>query len=217
MYRLDPVTGSVRVVADGFVRCNGIAFSPHGSIAFVYVFLVLAKTCKFIEVVKKLDIIALTLGSTEASSDSTRLHQPQCQRECGGHAPEQRADPCVTVTRMTSILKQAHLRTAGCSHTWTLALLMASNSMQPATSTPDAGTEHRRVTHHKHELELRADLKCLVHSQVWNSEGTLLGKFFLGTVSANMIFAGDGRLVILADTAIFFANIAAKFNRVSFP
>ena len=54
-------------------------------------------------------------------------------------------------------------------------------------------------------------------SQVWNSEGTLLGKFFLGTVSANLIFAGDGRLVILAETAIFFANIAAKFNRVSFP
>ena len=56
-----------------------------------------------------------------------------------------------------------------------------------------------------------------MHLQVWNSEGTLLGKFFLGTVSANLIFAGDGRLVILAETAIFFANIAAKFNRVSLP
>ena len=53
--------------------------------------------------------------------------------------------------------------------------------------------------------------------QVWNPEGTLLGKFFLGTVSTNMIFAGDGRLVILAQTAMFLANIAAKFNRVSFP
>ena len=55
------------------------------------------------------------------------------------------------------------------------------------------------------------------HWQVWNSEGTLLGKFFLGTVAPTMAFAGDGRLLILADTAIFLANIAAKFNRVSFP
>ena len=45
----------------------------------------------------------------------------------------------------------------------------------------------------------------------------MLGKFFLGTVAPTMAFAGDGRLVILADTDIFLANIAAKFNRVSFP
>ena len=86
--------------------------------------------------------------------------------------------------------------------------------MQPATSTPDVETEHRRVTHRRHKFELRTDAERM---QVWNSEGTLLGKFFLGTVSANLIFAGDGRLVILAETAIFLANIAAKFNRVSFP
>ena len=45
----------------------------------------------------------------------------------------------------------------------------------------------------------------------------MLGKFFLGTVAPTMTFAGDGRLVILADTVIFLANIAAKSNRVSFP
>ncbi|KAI0754549.1 hypothetical protein C8Q80DRAFT_1216522 [Daedaleopsis nitida] len=53
--------------------------------------------------------------------------------------------------------------------------------------------------------------------QVWNSEVTLLGKFFLKTVSANLVFAGNGRLVIMAETAIFFANIAAKANKLSFP
>ncbi|KAJ8689801.1 hypothetical protein PTI98_012662 [Pleurotus ostreatus] len=46
--------------------------------------------------------------------------------------------------------------------------------------------------------------------QTWNSEGTLLGKFFLGTTSANMVFAGKGRLVILAETKIFLAKIAAE-------
>ncbi|KAG6884663.1 hypothetical protein C0993_009187 [Termitomyces sp. T159_Od127] len=46
--------------------------------------------------------------------------------------------------------------------------------------------------------------------QVWNNEGTLLGKFFLGSTSANMVFATDGRLVILAETKIFVADIAAK-------
>lgn len=46
--------------------------------------------------------------------------------------------------------------------------------------------------------------------KVWNNEGTLLGKFFLNTTSSNMVFAGDGRLVILAETKVFLAHIAAK-------
>ena len=46
--------------------------------------------------------------------------------------------------------------------------------------------------------------------QVWNKQGTLLGKFFINMTSANMAFAGDGRLVILAETKIFLAKIAAK-------
>jgi gluconolactonase len=54
-------------------------------------------------------------------------------------------------------------------------------------------------------------------NQVWNSQGTLLGKFFLGSVSANFIFAGDGRLVILAETKIFLAKIAAQEIRLEFP
>lgn len=53
--------------------------------------------------------------------------------------------------------------------------------------------------------------------QVWNDEGTLLGKFFIGTTSSNMVFAGDGRLVILADTKIFVAKIAAKSPSLHFP
>ena len=52
---------------------------------------------------------------------------------------------------------------------------------------------------------------------MWSPEGTLLGKFFVGAVSPDFIPTTDGRLVILAETTIFFADIAAKFNRVAFP
>lgn len=37
-----------------------------------------------------------------------------------------------------------------------------------------------------------------------------MGKIFLGVSSANMAFAGKGRLLIMADTKIFLANIAAE-------
>jgi hypothetical protein len=47
-------------------------------------------------------------------------------------------------------------------------------------------------------------------NQVWNPDGDLIGKFFLGTTSANMVFANPGRLVILAETKIFVAKIAAN-------
>jgi len=46
--------------------------------------------------------------------------------------------------------------------------------------------------------------------QVWNPDGVLLGKFFLGTTSANMVFAGPGTLAILAETKIVVAKIAAN-------
>jgi gluconolactonase len=31
----DPDTGSIRVVADGFNKCNGIAFDKAGTVAYV--------------------------------------------------------------------------------------------------------------------------------------------------------------------------------------
>ena len=39
VYRLDPKTREVHVVADGFEIPNGITFSPDGNIAYVYVFI----------------------------------------------------------------------------------------------------------------------------------------------------------------------------------
>ncbi|KIJ40166.1 hypothetical protein M422DRAFT_174152 [Sphaerobolus stellatus SS14] len=45
--------------------------------------------------------------------------------------------------------------------------------------------------------------------QVYDPTGVLLGKIFIGTTSANNIFAGPGRLVILALSQIFLVEFAA--------
>ncbi|KAI0828494.1 D-lactonohydrolase-like protein [Trametes gibbosa] len=153
VYRLDPETRAVRVVADGFDRCNGIAFSKDGKTAFV-------------------------------------------------------------------------------SDTGANAGFLGNNQTHPATIYAfdvDSKTEafkNRRVfayvdTGIGDGLQLDAEdnlyAGCGDGVHVWNSEGTLLGKFFLGTTSANLVFAGDKRLVIMAETAIYFAEIAAKANKLSFP
>ena len=67
-----------------------------------------------------------------------------------------------------------------------------------------------------HKERIQVDVQGNVFSgcsdgvQVWNAQGTLLGKFFLGTTSANVILASGGRLVIMAETAVYFAQIAAQ-------
>jgi gluconolactonase len=45
---------------------------------------------------------------------------------------------------------------------------------------------------------------------VWNPSGTLIGKIYLGTTTANFQFAGEGRMVIAAETKLFYATLAAK-------
>ncbi|CAK5274203.1 unnamed protein product [Mycena citricolor] len=51
---------------------------------------------------------------------------------------------------------------------------------------------------------------CADGVHVWNAVGTLLGKIFLGVSSANMAFAGKGRLVIMAETKVFLAELATS-------
>ncbi|KAH0838809.1 hypothetical protein J3R83DRAFT_7210 [Lanmaoa asiatica] len=50
---------------------------------------------------------------------------------------------------------------------------------------------------------------CGDGTHVWNSEGTLIGKFFLNTISAEMMFTKSG-LLILAEENIYLANIQAQ-------
>lgn len=46
--------------------------------------------------------------------------------------------------------------------------------------------------------------------QVWNPSGTLLGKIYLGRSAANFRFAGKGRMIIAAQTELYYATLAAE-------
>ncbi|KZT68620.1 D-lactonohydrolase-like protein [Daedalea quercina L-15889] len=52
---------------------------------------------------------------------------------------------------------------------------------------------------------------------VWNRYGILIGKFFIGKVSCNLVFAGDRNLVILAGDQVFLAEIAAGGINLAYP
>lgn len=45
---------------------------------------------------------------------------------------------------------------------------------------------------------------------VWNTSGKLLGKIYTGIVAANFQFAGEGRMVIMGKTKLFYATLAAS-------
>lgn len=45
---------------------------------------------------------------------------------------------------------------------------------------------------------------------VWNPAGTLLGKIYLGEGSANFQFAGKGRMVICAETRLYYVTLGAE-------
>ncbi|KAL2204474.1 calcium-dependent phosphotriesterase [Sarocladium strictum] len=45
---------------------------------------------------------------------------------------------------------------------------------------------------------------------VWNCSGAFLGKIFTGELVANFQFAGKGRMVILAETKLFYATLGAE-------
>jgi gluconolactonase len=50
---------------------------------------------------------------------------------------------------------------------------------------------------------------CGEGAHVWNAEGTLIGKFYLNSTTAQIIFTKSG-LVILNEEAIYLANIQAQ-------
>lgn len=44
---------------------------------------------------------------------------------------------------------------------------------------------------------------------VWNPSGTLLGRIFTNGTSANFNFMGSGRMVICAETRLYYVTLAA--------
>ncbi|VDB92364.1 unnamed protein product [Peniophora sp. CBMAI 1063] len=146
VYRLDPDTRQIRVVADGFIRCNGIAFTGDGKTAYVSD---TAAAGRF-----------LGLNGTEPATIYRYDVEPVSQ--------------VFTGRRVFAYVD---------------------------SGVPDGI-----------QVDARGNVYsgCADGVQVWNSNGVLLGKIFLGTSTPTMTFAGDGRLVIMADTAIYLAQIAAR-------
>ncbi|KAF9028930.1 D-lactonohydrolase-like protein [Hymenopellis radicata] len=146
VYRFDPATGAVRVVADGFDKPNGIAFTADGKTAYI--------------------------ADTGAS---------------GGFLGNNQTEPA------TMYAFDVDPKSHAFKNRRVLAYV-------------DAGVADG----------VQVDTNGNVYSgcgdgvHVWNDQGDLLGKFFLGTTSANLVFAGKGRLVILAETKVFLAKIAAE-------
>ncbi|KAF9460291.1 D-lactonohydrolase-like protein [Collybia nuda] len=144
VYRFDPDTGEIQVVADGFVQPNGIAFSLDGQTAYI------ADT-----------------GASGAVSDPT----------------------------LPGTIYAFDVMRGSQSFTNRRVFAYAD------TGVPDGLT-----------LDTHGNVYagCGDGTQVFSPTGRLLGKVFIGASSANMVFAGPGRLLIMADTKILLANIAAE-------
>ncbi|KAF8841517.1 calcium-dependent phosphotriesterase [Paxillus ammoniavirescens] len=145
VYRFDPSTGQVRVVADQFVHPNGIAFTPDGATAFV--------TDTGIN--SGLFGINQTLPATIYQFDVDPVTQSFKNRRVFAYVDSGIPDG-IQLDTMGNVY-------SGCGD----------------------GTH------------------------VWNSDGTLIGKFFLNSTTAEMIFTKSG-LVILDEEAIYLANIQAQ-------
>lgn len=90
---------------------------------------------------------------------------------------------------------------------------MASSLTLKEMSIRAQATAFRYVICHSQGMAL----VYIICTKVFDPTGTLLGKFFLNTTSSNMVFAGKGRLVIMAETAIYLAEIEAGGFDVAFP
>ncbi|KAH9923811.1 D-lactonohydrolase-like protein [Fomitopsis serialis] len=153
VYRFDPKTGNVRVVADGFTRCNGLAFSADGKIAYIV--------------------------------DSGAA---------GGFLGKNTTDPA------TIYVYDVDLRSDALINRRVFAYVDAG--VPDGVQVDTLGNVYAA---------------CGDGVHVWDRAGTLLGKFFTGVESANMVFAGRGRLVILAETVVYLAEIFADGVKLSWP
>ncbi|KAF4904422.1 Gluconolactonase [Colletotrichum fructicola] len=145
VYRLNPTTGALTVVADDFVLPNGLTFSPEGDYAYV------------------------TDTGISRALFGMNLTQP------------------------ASIYRFDVKEDGTFEHQKTFAYVHAR--------VPDG-------IHTDSKGNVYAGCNDGVH--VWNPSGKLLGKIYTGIVAANFQFAGDGRMIIMGKTNLFYATLAAS-------
>ncbi|KAH0439234.1 evolved d-pantonohydrolase [Colletotrichum camelliae] len=145
VYRLNPTTGALTVVADDFVLPNGLTFSPEGDYAYV------------------------TDTGISRALFGMNLTQP------------------------ASIYRFDVKEDGTFENQKTFAYVHAR--------VPDG-------IHTDSKGNVYAGCNDGVH--VWNPSGKLLGKIYTGIVAANFQFAGDGRMIIMGKTNLFYATLAAS-------
>ncbi|KAG5803080.1 hypothetical protein H9Q74_012308 [Fusarium xylarioides] len=145
VYRFDPDTGALAVVADGFVAPNGLTFSPDGLHAYV----------------------------TDTGISNALF----------GH----------NYTRPASIYRFDVQKDGTWDNRQTFAFT--------AARLPDG-------IHCDSKGNVYAGCGDGVH--VWNRSGKLIGKIYTGINAANFQFAGQGRMVIMGRTKLFYATLAAS-------
>ncbi|KUM55827.1 hypothetical protein ACN42_g11409 [Penicillium freii] len=144
VYRFNPDTGAVTVVADGFDHPNGFTFSPDGKYAYV----------------------------TDTGIDSGFFG--------------------LNFTRPASIYRFDVKEDGTLDNRKTFAFAHSG--------APDG-------IHCDTWGNVYAGCGDGVH--VWNPSGKLIGKIYLGSGTANFNFAGEGRMVICAETNLYYATLAA--------
>ncbi|KAG2067575.1 calcium-dependent phosphotriesterase [Suillus decipiens] len=144
VYRFDPSTGQVRVVADQFVHPNGIAFAPNGETAYI----------------TDTGISGGFLGTNQTFPAT--IYQFD-------------VDPTTQSFANRRVFAYAD------------------------SGAPD-GIQF--------DTEGNVYAGCGDGINVWNGEGTLIGKFYLNSTTAELIFTNSG-LVILEETAMYVTNIQA--------
>ncbi|KAK4064362.1 hypothetical protein Trihar35433_7879 [Trichoderma harzianum] len=150
VYRLNPDTRAVTVVADEFVNCNGITFSPEGRYAYIT------------------DTGAGKAFRGYENTGPSTIYRYTVARDGTFKDRKVFAYPGVGIVDGIHCDSKGNVY-AGCGDG--------------------------------------------VH--VWNPSGTLLGKIFLGETSANFQFAGDGRMIIGAETHLYYATLAGKGAPIS--
>ncbi|KIJ62241.1 hypothetical protein HYDPIDRAFT_94602 [Hydnomerulius pinastri MD-312] len=145
VYRFDPSTGEVRVVADQFIHPNGVAFTPDGRTAFV----------------TDTGISGGFLGTNQTLPATIYQYD---------------VDP-VTQSFMNRRV-----------------FAYADSGVPDGIQLDTLGNVYSG---------------CGEGTHVWNAEGTLIGKFYLNSTTAEMIFTKSG-LVILDEETIYLANIQAQ-------
>jgi gluconolactonase len=188
VYRLNTKTGALTTVADGFDKPNG---KPR-------------------------------------SSDHSPSQQTHISIQESHSLPMARSPTSPTRARRTPSTASTSPRHPQCTLSPSPTLLLSLHTTIPLTPTPDSyrykveddGTFSSRKTFAYASPGIPDGIHCDTNGnvysgvgdgvQVWSPSGTLLGKIYLGRFAANFRFAGKGRMVIAAQTELYYATLAAE-------